>query len=611
MLQQLESGEDWILRAEALHFLATHRVTEAMEAIRGILDDSEDNPWLRGRALVAMAEIDGKIEDPSPFVSHEHAELRAAAAELLERFPSSASPVLGGPLLTDSDPRVRSRALAAHARQHAPDAWAMIDPATRSPRPDELEFLARALVHLGEDSALARLRGLVTAETNRPHLRKIVRGVGDMEHPFVISLLVEMAVMTDCEDGLFGTIISALQIQDGKQLVTVLRSALKSEDTRWIRSVAKIMTVLVRDPELGDFLRRALAGIKDVDTVKAGLVALGSKPMKPDRYHALFTTFLDHEDVDVRTLAIRCLAHCESTNLFDQFRERMDDEEPVVVQAALEALLRAPVATAPRGQLVDYLQAPLLGQNEGARDMAYRLLGQVGGQTDFQPAMAMLGHLLRGNDDTLREAAAEALGKIAPLDSVGDVVRAQGYMAKWRVLGTFLNDEKHSGFDEELPPESGGEIDFETSYQAKYVWLLDGRRLNNDQERLEREIIWAEASLDQTNGKLVMSAQLPPPGSYAVGFAVADFEADAGREVFVTIDGDDAFRVWLNGEKIADKVAAYLSRQPSVAEQAATAVTLRGGANRLLVKSANIDHDWWVRVRFTDKTGKPIELLTP
>ena len=35
-------------------------------------------------------------------------------------------------------------------------------------------------------------------------------------------------------------------------------------------------------------------------------------------------------------------------------------------------------------------------------------------------------------------------------------------------------------------------------------------------------------------------------------------------------------------------------------------ITLKDGTNRFLVKSANIDHKWWVRLRLTDANGSPI-----
>ena len=38
---------------------------------------------------------------------------------------------------------------------------------------------------------------------------------------------------------------------------------------------------------------------------------------------------------------------------------------------------------------------------------------------------------------------------------------------------------------------------------------------------------------------------------------------------------------------------------------------LKEGPNRFFVKTANIDHHWWVRLRLTDSAGSPIEFRAP
>ena len=54
MLQQL-AEEDWILRAEALHYVGTHRLADASEPVREILRNESLQPWVRGHALVTLA----------------------------------------------------------------------------------------------------------------------------------------------------------------------------------------------------------------------------------------------------------------------------------------------------------------------------------------------------------------------------------------------------------------------------------------------------------------------------------------------------------------------------------------------------------------------------
>ena len=607
MLQQLNE-KDWILRAEALTFLGDNRNKDALERCQEILADEATGPWLRGRALVAIAQINGSsaIKDVRGFVRHQHPDLRAAAADAFDTL--SDSDVVGGEaidesiriLLNDKDLAVRFHALAAHAHRHGERAWSVVDGMTRSVDGAVYEPATRALAHVATDAALERLNKLAGQEP-----AKVIRGLAGVVDPKLLPLLLRVLGSVSPDSNEFALILTIFQRHKREDLLAALGQELKGSEPSQVRTAALVMTRLVSDPDLGDRLRGAMAKVKDTRTIRDGLTALGSRPMQPDRHKRLFEAHLDHNDVAVRALAIRCLAHCESVNQFTLLEDRVTDKSLEVVYAALGSLLEAPVQQAPRGRMVAYLQSPLQSDDEETRAMAFRLLGQAGTEDDFQPALALLTERLRGTDEARRSAAAEALGRIAPADAVVSVVRTQGYVANWMVLGTFLNDEKNSGFDIAYPPEK--EIDYEKKYQAKYVWALDGRRREGKGE-IEREIEWAEGRVDQTDGKLLLAPLVPPPGALVVAYAVADFTVESDREVVLNIDGDDAFRVWLNGEKIAESVGTFAHRKPVVAASYGNKIKLKSGMNRFLVKTTNIGHEWWVRLRLTDGDGRPVEV---
>ena len=86
-IQQLRET-DWILRSAALDYLARHRVSAARKPIREILADRAAEPWLRGRALVAIARIEGPAarDDVLRFAKHGDSKLRGAAAEAMDRL---------------------------------------------------------------------------------------------------------------------------------------------------------------------------------------------------------------------------------------------------------------------------------------------------------------------------------------------------------------------------------------------------------------------------------------------------------------------------------------------------------------------------------------------
>lgn len=606
MLQQLEA-DGWIQRAEALHYLGEHRVAQASEAVQALRDDEGASPWIRGRALLALSQIEGGVTtgEFGKWVAHDHAPLRAAAAEVLELHGGNSAETWIKILLKDNDDAVRYQAAAAHARRMKEAAWTLIDPLTRTPGPHQARARARALAFVGTEESLQRLANQLAVPGR---VRESLRGITDIQDSALIPLLFNLLLELTDDEPTYGAVLTALQNQEWRGVIAGLATFLKSGDEKGVRTGARIMTVLTRSPELGKPLREALADAKEVETIEAGLIALGSSVMQPDQHHKFFTKHLNHADPEIRALAIRCLAHCKSINHYEALHASLGDEKSEVVRAALGALMRQPVLNAPQGRLVHYLQQPFSSPDELVRNLAYELLGHAGSEADFRPAMAALSALLRGTDPELRAAAAKALGAIAPAEQVGEVVEAQGYLAKWMVIGTFLNDEKHTAFHVIHEPEKN--IDFEATYLAKYIWVVEGHRRKED-EPIEREVKWAEGMVDKTDGRLVMSAQLPPPGSLAVGYAVADIQMDQEREVTLDIDGDDAFRVWHNGKQIAEQIAPYERRKDCIAQQKDIKLTLKAGAHRFLVKSANIDYQWWIRLRLTDSNGSPLHFTAP
>ena len=606
MLQQLET-KGWLQRAEALHYLGRHRIEEGADAVRALLHDENATSWIRGRALLALAQIENGVA-PGKFgkwVAHDLVALRIAAAEVLELHGGTPAETWIDILLKDQDEAVRYQAAATHARRKQEAAWAVVDPLTRAPSPRHARTSARALAFVGSEAALQRLAKQLRSPDQT---RESLRGLIDQQNAALIPLLLNLLSDLDPEDLSYGTVLTTLQNQESQQVIAGLATFLKKGDEKSVCTGASVITVLTRSPELGTPLREALVNAREIKTIKAGMIALGASVMKPDEHHELFTKHLNHENSEIRSLAIRCLAHCRNINHYEVLAKSLADEALEVVHAALSALLRQPAIDAPQGRLVHYLQEPLSNSDETVRALAYDLLAHAGGEADFRPAMAALANLLRGTDDELRGAAAKALGAIAPPNQIGEVVQTQGYLAKWMVLGTFLNDDKHSAFHVIHEPEK--KIDFEASYLAKYIWVVQGHRRKED-EPIEREVQWAEGMVDQTDGRLIMSAQLPPPGSFAVGYAVADIHVDAEREVVLDIDGDDAFRVWFNGKQISEEIAEFQSRQDCVAQDNDLKIKLKAGSNRFIVKSANIDHRWWVRLRLTDSNGFPIHFTTP
>ncbi|MED6299499.1 MAG: HEAT repeat domain-containing protein [Verrucomicrobiota bacterium] len=605
-LQQLNE-EDWILKAEALHYLSENRVQEALESILEIAKNEKEGPWIRSRALVSYC----KIQDPknvplilSIFASSPDHVLREGAAESAGVIKGDKGMEISLKLTKDNEEPVQLRALASYSRIMGEKAWPLVQQMTESLNEKLIPLAVESLALVGNENALERLNKLTKSVKNK---RALIESLDRSRNPKTIPVLLDLLENTSTDDPDFAYIISALSKNDNEILSSSLKDLIRTGRDSAIFAAARIITILFQDPSLGADLRSALTTSSDPKTLEAVMIALGSKEMNPDSNQEFFVDHLKHENPEIKVLSILCLSHCNEANLYTLLKETIKDSEGSVSIAAMNALMDAPLEDAPTGELVSYLEDVLISTDSVIRKAAFDLLGHAGNEDDFEPALAMLGKALSGTDTIRREAVAEALGSIAPDNGIANVARRQGYVSNWMVLGTFLNDKEHKAFTNELEPEKG--IDFEKTYPSTYVWALQGNQRRDGEKPIEREIGWAEASVNKTNGMLMMGPLLPPPGTFSIAYAVSDFDSKNDQELFLSLDGDDAFKVWLNGEKISEKVAPYLHRKSCIASQENIKIKLKKGKNRILIKSANIEFEWWVRVRITDANNRPVELF--
>ena len=605
-LQQLED-DDWILKTEALHYLAENNVKESIEKIFKIAQSENENSWIRSKALIAYCKIQNNSSIPKiliSFSSSKDIKLRIGAAESLNYIESNEAEALALKLTKDESDSVRYQALATYSNIKKQEAWPLVDKMTTTLSEEFIPIASQSLLNVGSEEAIKRLKENSKTVIDK---RAFIESISKIRTIKSIKVLLGMLEQTGMDEPNYSFIISALSKNKKEDLTNSLSDLIMTGRDQAIFVSARVITHLLQDPELGKKLRRSIKDSTTPETLEAVMVALGAKEMDPDSNLDFFVNYLKDDDPEIRELSIRCLSHCQEANLYDLLEETIKDEENRVSLAAMNALMDAPLDDAPTGELVSYLENALVNTDTVVRKTAFDLLGHAGSADDFEPALAMLGEALSGSDTIRREAVAEALGSIAPDNGVANVASRQGYVSKWMVLGTFLNDKEHKAFAEELEPEKS--IDFEKTYPSKYVWALQGNQRRDGEKAIERDIGWSEASVNKTNGMLLMGPLLPPPGTFSIAYAVSDFTYSKDQELFLTLDGDDAFKVWLNGEKIAEAIAPYLHRQSCVATLENIKIKLKKGKNRILIKSANIENEWWVRARITDANNRPVELF--
>ena len=90
------------------------------------------------------------------------------------------------------------------------------------------------------------------------------------------------------------------------------------------------------------------------------------------------------------------------------------------------------------------------------------------------------------------------------------------------------------------------------------------------------------------------------PIQYQTAYAVADITLAAEATVRFWIEHDDGFKLWLNGEKAAERNSRGADHFDA---------KLPAGRTRLLVKICNLAEWWRLRLRLTDPKGHRIDGL--
>ncbi|MGO8968594.1 MAG: DUF3857 domain-containing protein [Myxococcaceae bacterium] len=136
---------------------------------------------------------------------------------------------------------------------------------------------------------------------------------------------------------------------------------------------------------------------------------------------------------------------------------------------------------------------------------------------------------------------------------------ALGFIQSVYVLGSFDNEGK-SGCDTDFGPEAS--LDMKASYPAK-----------------SQPAQWRPMTVGALDGAVDLAAVLRPNRS-VVAYALALLDEPVARRVTLGLGTSGAFRLWVNGEKVAADDAYH----PARVDQTRLSVQLRRGVNRLLLK---------------------------
>jgi HEAT repeat protein len=601
-VQQL-SSEDWIMQAGALEWLGRHKVEAAAPQIEQLFKEGRSS-WLKGRALVALSRIRGEdlyavVEQSS---RDKDAVLRRAALEALDIIGTEEAFAVVRKLLKDEEPSVRAEAAHLCARTHPEEAWLAVKALTDNPGPQLTATTARTLAFLGTDEALARLEEMYdTVSGSEKRQYQVIEGLLHADKgaiPMVVRLVARHKPEGRAH-GLGQSILKSFNVED---VSLHLQSVFTSGKSDLFRTAVFFATTVCPSEQMADAIS---ASLKKDDSLPPetlypclqALITLGA-----ERHTALFTDFLEHEDDRIRALAVRCRSLYDRTDLFEVFRPLIVDKNATVAVTALKSLALMPADIAPLEGTVDYLRTLIHDDNRDIRLAAFNLLASRRAPREFDKALDLMRPYLEGEDTEYRLRAAESLAQLGGEENIAAVAAAQGYIGKWRILGSFSNDKGNSGFAKAYPPEK--EVDFDKKYSVKIVWDMDILPRGEKPEEKLVDIGWQETSVTKVSGKLNVAMLMPPPAHFGVAYGVADIESPSEQVIQASIEADNSYRLWVNDKRVSEKEnpLANLSAAASVPVPR-TRIPLKQGNNRFLIKVANTGGPWWFRMRLLDEEG--------
>ncbi|MFW6163265.1 MAG: HEAT repeat domain-containing protein, partial [Planctomycetota bacterium] len=461
-LTDLRSG-DWVLQWQALRQLADWEVADAAPAIREVLA-KDRRPWVRGRALVALARLFGDelFDEVARFARRGEPELRAAAVEALGVIGAERAVAVITERLDDKAPAVRHQALVALARVQGKDAWDTIEPFLGDEDPDMVRHAARALGYVRTPQAVTRLLALLGHDEDRVR-RDAAVTLGRVRPPEgILPLLRRMA--SDSSSEVRDAGFQALVAYEPTALTEPLLEVLRGEETDLYASALR---VLARRPtraatdRLATLLRQRDPRYSDVVPLAFDVLAA----IDPDAYLDVFTSFLDHDSSAIRKKAVAAVARCSSANPFVLLRDCLTARDRNLRYLAYKAM-RAARDKEPPGGIVAFLAEPLRSDDPRTVKSALALLGERITHEEVPAAVEALAPLLASGKRDVRRDAIKALEQAAGDDARRRIAQTQGYVTDWMVLGSFPNDRSNKGFEKAYAPEKEERIDFDRLYES-------------------------------------------------------------------------------------------------------------------------------------------------
>ncbi len=251
--------------------------------------------------------------------------------------------------------------------------------------------------------------------------------------------------------------------------------------------------------------------------------------------------------------------------------------EPGVAVAKAQAEEALQQATSPRGAAHLLRLHALKGELEDLTPLVSTYT-QVLARRSSDPGARATAHLLLLDLERTR-------GRMVRASEIRDDL---GFLGDFYVVGGFDNEGK-AGCDTDFGPEAAA-LDLSATYPGAKG----------------REVSWRRLAVTPADGYVDLGAAVRP-NREAVAYALTWLEAPAETRVALGVGTSGAFRLWVNGEKVASENRYNLPRP----DQARVAVRLRKGLNRVLLKVCQDTGPLGFYLRQDPAVGRPQRVVLP
>ncbi len=185
-------------------------------------------------------------------------------------------------------------------------------------------------------------------------------------------------------------------------------------------------------------------------------------------------------------------------------------------------------------------------------------------------------------DDALRQLSVRVAIERGDVTEVTTRTAEAGFIDAFWLAGPFDN-ERGAGFSRQLPPEE--DVDLEAQYEGK-----------------KRAVGWRPLPVPAPPGGHIDLDAMMRPNDQVLAYCATALMAEAERDALLHLGSDEAFAVFLNGERIGGRDV----RRPFAPDQDVLVLPLVPGANLLLIKVCEQDGAFALAARLTQVDGQPL-----